>query len=341
LDAAGKAETKELQQGVAKVTVLGNLELSAESFADAAFGWTPSDDVNAWRQSNRAERNKLIGSYHAWQAQMRANFPKTYQVSNAIAQGAAPAAQISKLALVTIAGVSLAIESGGAFTGVALDMILASADESIGMFAIGESASISGATVTRAAAAAAVDLSIRDLADSAKPGVSSTTGSVSKVGFFARSGRSELAPSMNLTPEEELAEAISSPEVTRQLDSISVNSPNAREALNLKLRALSDAQSSAEKVIELSNGKIRFYDKFRPARNPGPTSGARFVTEFSPETGELVQWNENYDNLGSVNRVRLKNINGMQINSPHFPPTAKELLSAAQQVNSYTLGGGL
>ena len=221
MDAAGKAETKELQQGVAKVTVLGNLELSAESFADAAFGWTPSDDVNAWRQSNRAERNKLIGSYHAWQAKMRANFPKTYQVSNAIAQSAAPAAQISKLALVTIAGVSLAIESGGAFTGVALDMIVASADESIGMFAIGESASISGATVTPAAVA--VDLSIRDLADSAKPGVSSTTGAVSKVGVFAGSERIRSS-SLNL-PEDSESNKVLGYRVSRALPKTSDGVP--------------------------------------------------------------------------------------------------------------------
>ena len=320
------------------MTVLGNLELAAESFADAAFGWTPSDDVNAWCQSNRAERNKLIGSYHAWQAQMRANFPKTYQVSNAIAQGAAPAAQISKLALVTIAGVSLAIESGGAFTGVALDMILASADESIGMFAIGESASISGATVTPAAVA--VDLSIRDLADSAKPGVSSTTGSVSKVGVFARSGRSELAPSMNLTPEEELAEAISSPEVTRQLDAISSDSMNASEALRRKFSALSNAQSLADKAQNISETITRYYRKFRFSRQPGATVGSRFVTEYNSETGSVVQWNETYDQLGQVNRVHLKTIDGIKISSPHFPPTASDLLQESYSQNSVSYTGG-
>ncbi len=325
--ASNPSSVQPTAQGVGgdKGTVLGNLKLGLESFADAAFKLSPSDDVKAWRQSNRAERNKLINTYHDWQAKMRANFPKTYQVSNAIAQGAAPAAQISKLALITIAGVSLAIESGGALTGVALDMMYAATEESIGAFAVGESASISGATVTRAAAGTgALDLSLRDLAGSAKPGVSSTTGSVSKVGVFARSGRSELASSTNLTPEEELAEAISSPEVTRQLDSVSSDSANAREALRTKLRAIQKAQVSAD-ISTSSGNSVKFYQPFRSARTPGETAGSRFVMQYNFETGDLYEWNETYDHSGNVNRVHLKGVNGIPIDSPHFPPTAKEL----------------
>lgn len=59
----------------------------------------------------------------------------------------------------------------------------------------------------------------------------------------------------------------------------------------------------------------------------GPSSGSRFVTEYNPKSSNVTMWNEVYDQQGLANRIHLKNINGIEINSPHFPPTLKETLT--------------
>jgi len=40
----------------------------------------------------------------------------------------------------------------------------------------------------------------------------------------------------------------------------------------------------------------------------------------------MKMWNEMYDNAGNVNRVHIKNIDGITIDAPHFPATLKEKL---------------
>ena len=100
---------------------------------------------------------------------------------------------------------------------------------------------------------------------------------------------------------------------------------NAGAALDRKLSALEGAQQNAAKVRELPDGRIRYYEAERAARNPGPTRGSSYVTEYNPANGNVRSWNEAYDQAGNVNRVHPKMINGQTVDSQHYPPTAREL----------------
>lgn len=102
-------------------------------------------------------------------------------------------------------------------------------------------------------------------------------------------------------------------------------SPNAQDSLDRKLRALEQAQKDAEQVRNLPDGRVRYYGPEKPAQNPGPTRGRRMVTEFDPKSGQVRQWMENYDHSGQVVRVHPKMNNGQVVESPHYPPTGKEL----------------
>jgi len=100
---------------------------------------------------------------------------------------------------------------------------------------------------------------------------------------------------------------------------------NAGAALNKKLNALEDAQQTASRTLNLPDGRIRYYEAEKLARNPGQTRGASFVTEWDPKTGTVRQWMESYDQAGNVVRVHPKTLNGQDMTSPHYPPTGKEL----------------
>jgi RHS repeat-associated protein len=100
---------------------------------------------------------------------------------------------------------------------------------------------------------------------------------------------------------------------------------NAGVALNRKLSALEGAQQNAAKFRQLPDGRTRYYEAERAARNPGPTRGSSYVTEYNPANGNVRSWNEAYDQIGNVNRVHPKMINGQTANSQHYPPTAREL----------------
>ncbi|WP_116964014.1 hypothetical protein [Fastidiosibacter lacustris] len=100
---------------------------------------------------------------------------------------------------------------------------------------------------------------------------------------------------------------------------------NAQSALRAKLSGLEKAQQNAARVREMPDGRIRYYEAERAARNPGPTRGSSYVTEYNPANGNVKSWNEAYDQAGNVNRVHPKMINGQTINSQHYPPTAREL----------------
>jgi hypothetical protein len=100
---------------------------------------------------------------------------------------------------------------------------------------------------------------------------------------------------------------------------------NAGVALNRKQSALQGAQEKAARVRELPDGRTRYYEKERLADKPGPSRGSSYVTEHNPANGNVRSWNEVYDHDGKVNRVHPKMINGQQVDSQHYPPTAKEL----------------
>ena len=103
------------------------------------------------------------------------------------------------------------------------------------------------------------------------------------------------------------------------------HSVNAQKALQSKLSGLEKAQATAAKIKKLPDGRIRYYGAEVPAKNPGKTKGASFVTEYDPATGKVRQWMESYDSSGNVNRVHPKSINGETVKSTHYPLTGKEL----------------
>jgi hypothetical protein len=55
------------------------------------------------------------------------------------------------------------------------------------------------------------------------------------------------------------------------------------------------------------------------------TRGRTYVTEFDVTTGHVRTWMECYDHLGVINPVHPKQINGEDLISPHYLPTAREL----------------
>jgi RHS repeat-associated protein len=102
-------------------------------------------------------------------------------------------------------------------------------------------------------------------------------------------------------------------------------SVNASAALRSKLSALEDAQQTAARTRTLPDGRIRYYEAETLASKPGPTRGAAYTTEWDPATGRVRSWMESYNHAGEVTRVHPKMLNGETLNSPHFPPTAREL----------------
>lgn len=109
-------------------------------------------------------------------------------------------------------------------------------------------------------------------------------------------------------------------------------SVNAQAALNKKMRALESAQRDAVKVENLPDGRIRYYDIERLARNPGPTRGSSFVTEYNPKTGQTKQWNECYDKLGNICRIHPKTIDGQDVRLQHYPLTKSELQQSSKKI---------
>ena len=106
---------------------------------------------------------------------------------------------------------------------------------------------------------------------------------------------------------------------------ITANNANASNALNRKLSSLEKAQEDAVRTEVLPDGRIRYYDRERPARTTGATRGNSIVTEYNPKNGNVRQWAASFDHFGNVNRVHPKSINGQTVNSQHYPPTQREL----------------
>jgi len=109
------------------------------------------------------------------------------------------------------------------------------------------------------------------------------------------------------------------------LQQIHAANANARVAIRTKIRALQKAQNNAVKTKEFSDGRIRYYTKETPSKEPGPTKSAAFVTEHNTKTGQVRTWLELYDHAGNVNRVHPKMIDGKNIVGQHYPPIETEL----------------
>jgi hypothetical protein len=76
----------------------------------------------------------------------------------------------------------------------------------------------------------------------------------------------------------------------------------------------------------LQNGRIRYYDSYKPAKSQGKTAGARLVVEIDATTGDIRRtWYESYDTQGRVLRVHPKrpiDLGHIEIN----PETGKEVV---------------
>lgn len=101
---------------------------------------------------------------------------------------------------------------------------------------------------------------------------------------------------------------------------------NASISLTTKLRQLETIQQKAVKTRVLPDGRIRYYKAERMATSPGRTRGSAYVTECNPKTGTVRGWNECYDQLGNINRVHPKDVNGQSLISPHYPLIAQEIV---------------
>ncbi|MFJ8577241.1 LamG-like jellyroll fold domain-containing protein [Micromonospora sp. NPDC093277] len=55
----------------------------------------------------------------------------------------------------------------------------------------------------------------------------------------------------------------------------------------------------------LQNGRVRYYGKVSPAKNPGESAGRRMVREWNPATGKKRDWHETLDHSGRVRQVRI------------------------------------
>jgi hypothetical protein len=75
----------------------------------------------------------------------------------------------------------------------------------------------------------------------------------------------------------------------------------------------------------LQNGRIRYYENYKPAKSPGKTIGARLVVEVDATSGHVLRtWYESYDNQRRVLRVHPKrpvDLGHIEIN----PETGKEV----------------
>ena len=129
------------------------------------------------------------------------------------------------------------------------------------------------------------------------------------------------SPVVGIGPKSPLTKPVS---LVKKVAPVTAQSVNGKVALQRKLSGLSSAENRAAKARTLADGRVRYYTKETPARRKGKTRGASFVTEHSPRTGRVRQWMESYGQKGQVLRVHPKSLNGQQLKSTHFPPTARE-----------------
>ena len=101
------------------------------------------------------------------------------------------------------------------------------------------------------------------------------------------------------------------------------------------MSALQKAQNIAVKVRNLPDGRIRYYTTEVLSKNPGPTRGASHVTEYNPITGQVRSWHECYDQLGNVNRIPPKTLDGQNLISNHYPLTKLEIEAFQKKMGGF------
>ncbi len=106
---------------------------------------------------------------------------------------------------------------------------------------------------------------------------------------------------------------------------------DTRCLLEKNLETVEKAKEKTVHIRKLSDGRIRYYRKESLASTPGPTRGSAYVLEYDPIQGRIRGWYESYNHAGKVSRVHPKMIDGIEIESLHYPHTGKELMMLAQK----------
>lgn len=79
---------------------------------------------------------------------------------------------------------------------------------------------------------------------------------------------------------------------------------NAADGARLKEYYRQAEKYGKDFIKELENGRFRFYEKIKAARNQGEMMGARHVREWDPFTGKIRDWYETLDYMGNIRQVR-------------------------------------
>jgi hypothetical protein len=150
-------------------------------------------------------------------------------------------------------------------------------------------------------------------------------GLVSRRGRGRNNNASGIDGTNNIDADKIVTNSRKRRQILHEGRSIPASSNNAKDALNRKYGTIESAQEKATRVRQLPDGRTRYYGEEVKAKKPGPTRGSTLVTEHDPKTGRVRTWYENYDHNGNVNRVNPKSVNGVVVNSQHYPPTGSEL----------------
>lgn len=79
---------------------------------------------------------------------------------------------------------------------------------------------------------------------------------------------------------------------------------STKKAVQAAAKVRSGTVGAGSYSKKLLDGRIRSYDRWRPANKSGTMSGARKVAEFNPLTGQTRKWTETYDKKGRIRTVR-------------------------------------
>lgn len=139
-------------------------------------------------------------------------------------------------------------------------------------------------------------------------------------------GTAALRTTQAATPQFKYPQSTAPVLQTEGLVNRGADSINAGINLNKKFSYLEKMQANNVRARMLPDGRVRYYDIETLSKTPGPTRGACNVLEWDPRNCNVRGWYENYNHFGNVNRIHPKNINGQTVISPHYPPTAKDLM---------------
>ena len=100
---------------------------------------------------------------------------------------------------------------------------------------------------------------------------------------------------------------MSNVKIEKKLNSLSgtySGADNIAEGAKLKEYYRRAEKHGTDSIHELDDGRIRFYEKIKPAKTEGEMAGARLVEEWNPDNGNIRVWYETLDHFGNIRQVR-------------------------------------